>query len=859
MDWEIDEGMEGKTRRFDDEGSEDEGMAWECEPHRFDDEGSESKGDEGSEEDEDLIFGDDLNWEPDAPLGDDRSLSPDLIFEEGHFDEPLRLPHSRPPPLATPDHMREPYIIHYHDPSAGAPITATSVILAKTRGPSSTALSELLAIDGVNGQKAWAVISQCHELNTIIDRKLPTGRPQFQRQEVVVQGEAFEVYFRDVLESTKALFGDAEFAEYLKFAPERHFENDTCDEQLYHDMHTGKWWWSTQEKLDQIAGRGRTIIPIILSMDKTQVTVFHNKSVYPVYMSIGNIPKEIRRKPSCCAYILLGYLPTTNLSHIQSPASRRRSIVNLFHTCMRHILKPLETAGVTGVIMASGDGVQRLCHPIFAAHIGDYPEQILVMGSLTGDCPTCIVPREKIGEDTERYLLRHLQSILEALQMADEGAAAFIEACPPLFQCISAITPDILHQLYQGVFKHMKNWIIEAYGAHEIDAHCWRLPPNHNIRIFPKGISTLQWVSGTEHAQMLHLFLGLVAEAPLPDGMSNVRLMKCLRGLLDFLFLAQYPIHFMNHYVDGIKRTGTLDNFNTEYTERLHIDLAKDAYAATNKKDELLQMTRWLERKEKVTKHALFNAWSQAGQHPPLRTHWIPPGLNTTCLQKLTKHPSVYRVSVENVVQHYGATFFKAALARYIVQLTKPHPSGPQLDNEASGMFLGVSHISAYHRIKYIGQDFFTQISSTADSIHAQPARVGKHGKVVPARFDTALTQGLLVRLVFTLPEQVATSLLEGVSEEKRPCHLAYVEWFSPFPANSDSNHRLYKVSHCEVEGGRLASIVDVRQLIRSVHLFPRFGCIADRTWKSSTVLDDCQTFFVNTDSDRHMYQLSRC
>ncbi|KAJ3826355.1 hypothetical protein F5880DRAFT_1631241 [Lentinula raphanica] len=769
--------------------------------------------------------------------------------------------------------MREPYIIHYHDPSAGAPITATSVILSDHHRYRQT----------LNGQHSnpWAPFASETDWKVALGPKLGglaqqhyrnysrLTVPQFQRQEVVVQGEAFEVYFRDVLESTKALFGDAEFAEYLKFAPERHFENDTCDEQLYHDMHTGKWWWSTQEKLDQIAGRGRTIIPIILSTDKTQVTVFHNKSVYPVYMSIGNIPKEIRRKPSCRAYILLGYLPTTNLSHIQSPASRRRSIVNLFHTCMRHILKPLETAGVTGVIMASGDGVQRLCHPIFAAHIGDYPEQILVMGSLTGDCPTCIVPREKIGEDTERYLLRHLQSILEALQMADEGAAAFIEACrrariKPIFEPYWAQLP-----YSNGVFKHMKNWIIEAYGAHEIDAHCWRLPPNHNIRIFPKGISTLQWVSGTEHAQMLHLFLGLVAEAPLPDGMSNVRLMKCLRGLLDFLFLAQYPvhstttlsllldaldhfhIHFMNHYVDGIKRTGTLDNFNTEYTERLHIDLAKDAYAATNKKDELLQMTRWLERKEKVTKHALFNAWSQAGQHPPLRTHWIPPGLNTTCLQKLTKHPSVYRVSVENVVQHYGATFFKAALARYIVQLTKPHPSGPQLDNEASGMFLGVSHISAYHRIKYIGQDFFTQISSTADSIHAQPARVGKHGKVVPARFDTAL---------LTSDTRIApTSLLEGVSEEKRPCHLAYVEWFSPFPANSDSNHRLYKVSHCEVEGGRLASIVDVRRLIRSVHLFPRFGCIADRTWKSSTVLDDCQTFFVNTDSDRHMYQLSRC
>jgi hypothetical protein len=39
---------------------------------------------------------------------------------------------------------------------------------------------------------------------------------------------------------------------------------------------------------------GATIIPIILSSNKTQVTVFGNKSAYPVYMTIGNIPKALR-------------------------------------------------------------------------------------------------------------------------------------------------------------------------------------------------------------------------------------------------------------------------------------------------------------------------------------------------------------------------------------------------------------------------------------------------------------------------------------------------------------------------------------------------------------------------------------
>jgi hypothetical protein len=53
-------------------------------------------------------------------------------------------------------------------------------------------------------------------------------------------------------------------------------------------------------------------------------------------------------------------------------------------------------------------------------------------------------------------------------------------------------------------------------------------------------------------------------------------------------------LHFLEHYPFLIWRFGSLSNFNTEYTECLHIDLAKDAYAATNKKDEYPQMTMWL-------------------------------------------------------------------------------------------------------------------------------------------------------------------------------------------------------------------------------------------------------------------------
>ena len=83
------------------------------------------------------------------------------------------------------------------------------------------------------------------ELNKLIDQHIP-GRPRFQRREIIVSGEAFEVYFRDVIECIRALVGDAEFARYLVLVPEQHFVDDNMTIRLYHDMHTGHWWWDTQ-------------------------------------------------------------------------------------------------------------------------------------------------------------------------------------------------------------------------------------------------------------------------------------------------------------------------------------------------------------------------------------------------------------------------------------------------------------------------------------------------------------------------------------------------------------------------------------------------------------------------------------
>ena len=87
------------------------------------------------------------------------------------------------------------------------------------------------------------------------------------------------------------------------------------------------------------------MIPVIIASDKTQLTLIGNKTAYPVYITIGNLPKRIRSKPSRHGQILLAYLPTSKLEHITNKAARRRTLANLFHACLHRALSPLKSYG----------------------------------------------------------------------------------------------------------------------------------------------------------------------------------------------------------------------------------------------------------------------------------------------------------------------------------------------------------------------------------------------------------------------------------------------------------------------------------------------------------------------------------
>jgi hypothetical protein len=138
---------------------------------------------------------------------------------------------------------------------------------------------------------------------------------------------------------------------------------------------------------------GTIIAPVILASDKTELSQFKgDKTAWPVYLTIGNLAKNVLCEPSCHASVLLGYLPVSKLVSFEnnSVAGYR-----LFHYCMKQLLLGLVDAGRNGVEMVCTDGYIWRVFPILAAFIGDHPEQCLVACCTENRCPECLVPPDQ--------------------------------------------------------------------------------------------------------------------------------------------------------------------------------------------------------------------------------------------------------------------------------------------------------------------------------------------------------------------------------------------------------------------------------------------------------------------------------
>ena len=167
-------------------------------------------------------------------------------------------------------------------------------------------------------------------------------------------------------------------------------------------------------------------------------------------------------------------------------------------------------------------------------------------------------------------------------------------------------------------------------------------------------------------------------------------------------------IHQMVHYVEAIRSHGAADGYNTESSERLHIDYAKEGYRASNKKDYIKQMTVWLGRQEAVSRFQAYLVYaakhtttpSQDSHHldsdseddldnDDLNDPTVPVSMSTTGLyttglatHSVSVKPAYPHLGISTITTEFKATGFLSALTTYI-RRAYPPPAQPLLPSAA--------------------------------------------------------------------------------------------------------------------------------------------------------------------------------
>ncbi|KAG9098699.1 hypothetical protein FS749_003186 [Ceratobasidium sp. UAMH 11750] len=495
-----------------------------------------------------------------------------------------------------------------------------------------------------NGDWHWRNVSE-------LDKEilhLPRG-PRWFRETMFVEGdqgvEVLDLWRRDIRDIVRWLLGNRRFLRHTRYAPEQQYDSATMENRVYGEGWSGDWWW----RMQNILGPYATVAPIIISTDKTKMTVFSgNQKAWPVYMSLANISSDIRRRPSERATVLIGFIPVSELTNISNTEERSRRRWQLFHSSLESIFEPLKEVSRTGMEVLCSDGGVRRVYPILAAYIADFPEQATIACVQDSRCPICWVPAKERGDLSKRYPMRDRRRTLDALDDHWKGYSRTIDTLGirptrpfwrdlPHVNIAGCLTPDVLHQLHKGVLgDHLVNWCTILLGQNEMNRRTKGMPRFQGLRHFAQGTSVISLWTGKEAKALASTFLSIVA------GYEDPKVVYAVRSIVDFTYRAQLPeiserdiqameedlrifdrckgafvdpdvrglprhqdhfnkipkIHMPTHYPFLIRELGATIGYSTEITERLHIECVKEPWRATNHNNPIPQMIQYLEKKE---------------------------------------------------------------------------------------------------------------------------------------------------------------------------------------------------------------------------------------------------------------------
>src|SRR5260370_2090823 len=112
-----------------------------------------------------------------------------------------------------------------------------------------------------------------------------------------------------------------------------------------------------------------------------------DKSMHAVYMTLGNIHKDVQRKLTSHVWLLVAKIPVTKFLHTVFSGSKSEKMAmpgilhqRLFHHCMKIILRPTRLDTQQYYIIPGPDGQKHLMMAILMSWITDLEEQLVIAG-----------------------------------------------------------------------------------------------------------------------------------------------------------------------------------------------------------------------------------------------------------------------------------------------------------------------------------------------------------------------------------------------------------------------------------------------------------------------------------------------
>jgi len=215
------------------------------------------------------------------------------------------------------------------------------------------------------------------------------------------------------------------------------------------------------------------------------------------------------------AVLVLALLPVPpKLSKSTKAAQYQRQVnADTLQDVFEFIFAPLQHAALDGVPIDCADGKVWTCLAILSPWVADHMENVTLHGSKSNACPTCEVPAGELGtniknnraRDYARYERYGYENRFPGSK-SDGTHIKFrslgINLGQKVFHGLHRVsapemhTPDMLHTVYLGLFKHMMDWIqafLKKHGRLQAFHDVWKaVPPSPGFLVPKKPTARLR-------------------------------------------------------------------------------------------------------------------------------------------------------------------------------------------------------------------------------------------------------------------------------------------------------------------------------------------------------------------------------